>query len=885
MSDTPNLPRTRRARRRLTLLCSLLSFLSVTADTHAGEWWDGFGPSGVEGAVYSMTEHLGDLYVGGLFDAAGGQPATNIARFNGRHWSAVDTGTDGRVRTVYSWGGSLVIGGNFFTAGGLDCAHVAILDLGEWTPMGEGLPDWPNAFCVHNAALHACGKIDADGDWNYSVIARWDGKNWHDEFDGTSLINEAHDLIHFDGSLFYGGDFEYDAFDPSIFNFTEWTGTDWTDFGFGSGQHVNTLLVHDNGLYIGGSFSVAGAIPSCGLVYMTGGRTLNPVAQPDVPRTVVDLTIWNQGLVVGQENAVIPYTGIAWLDTLGGALDGDLNCLATLGIDLYAAGSFAGGIARWDREWDEWVQVGGSPGTVNHERNTIRALCQYDGHIVAAGELIVPTVLAAETHCFNIGIWDGEAWHRMDSGLNATAYDVVVFEGDLIAGGHFDRAGGAVAAHIARWDGADWQDIGGADGDVNALVVWNGQLAAGGSFRHAGSVSAERIARWDGGQWHALGMGLNGTVQALAVLDGDLYAGGSFTTAGGVSANNVARWDGSQWRPLGSGVGAIVYALCPHDGDLIAGGYFSEAGGEPASHIARWDGSQWHPLGAGVSGPVSAYYVTSLLSASGDLFVGGEFTEAGGTPASGIAVWDGATWNDFAGGVHDGFWQTIVYDMLVKDGDLYLGGDFGAVGTQGQVSVNIARWVDGSLTPVFLQEFEVVAAAGAVTATWRTTGPSGVPDFELTAEANGEVRTVPHQAAADGCFQAVDRPGGTAAVTRVTYTLWHRQLGREAELLARRTITLGIPSAVRLVGASPNPFNPVTTVIFELDHAQSVWLGVYDLSGRMVAQLTEGVFPAGRHEVRWPGTDRFGAPIGSGTYIVRLKAAGETESCKLAILR
>ena len=170
--------------RRIAVFSLLIATASLpAADAGAqgdGHWWDGFGPAGVEGGIYSMTGHYEDLIVGGLFDEAGGVAAANIAQFNGRHWLDVDGGTDGRVRAVFSTVTTLIIGGTFWYAGGTPCDHVADLELGEWTPMGDGLPDLPNAFVMHNAALHAGGRLDSDGDLNYSMVARYDGINWHD---------------------------------------------------------------------------------------------------------------------------------------------------------------------------------------------------------------------------------------------------------------------------------------------------------------------------------------------------------------------------------------------------------------------------------------------------------------------------------------------------------------------------------------------------------------------------------------------------------------------------------------------------------------------------------------------------------------------------------
>ena len=64
---------------------------------------------------------------------------------------------------------------------------------------------------------------------------------------------------------------------------------------------------------------------------------------------------------------------------------------------------------------------------------------------------------------------------------------------------------------------------------VHALMVYNGELIAGGEFTTAGGTEANCIARWDGTTWSPLDSGMNGEVFALTVYDGELIAGGRFT--------------------------------------------------------------------------------------------------------------------------------------------------------------------------------------------------------------------------------------------------------------------------------------------------------------------------------------------------------------------
>ena len=231
------------------------------------------------------------------------------------------------------------------------------------------------------------------------------------------------------------------------------------------------------------------------------------------------------------------------------------------------------------------------------------------------------------------------------------------------------------------------------------------KLYAAGDFTVAGSVAANRVARWDGASWSPLGLGLNGPVYALAVHDDGsgpaLYVGGLFQHTGNGPAKNVARWNGTGWSPLGAGTGGTVEALAVYDDGggpaLYAGGWFATAGGAPASRVARWDGSAWSPLGTGVTNSFGSGSVHALLvhddGSGAALYAAGDFTLAGGTPASGIARWDGASWS--AVGTNVG---TPAYALAVHDDGsgpaLHAGGGFGVKRWNGASWVPLGAWVN-----------------------------------------------------------------------------------------------------------------------------------------------------------------------------------------------
>ena len=81
----------------------------------------------------------------------------------------------------------------------------------------------------------------------------------------------------------------------------------------------------------------------------------------------------------------------------------------------------------------------------------------------------------------------------------------------------------------------------------------------------------------------------------------------------------------------------------------------------------------------------------------------------------------------------------------------------------------------------------------------------------------------------------------------------------------------GVPRAPDpSITAAPNPFNPRTTIGFNLDADRHCRLEVYDLAGRRVVVLADRAFNQGFHEMTWEGRDDHGRGQPSGTYLVRL---------------
>ena len=141
-----------------------------------------------------------------------------------------------------------------------------------------------------------------------------------------------------------------------------------------------------------------------------------------------------------------------------------------------------------------------------------------------------------------------------------------------------------------------------------------------------------------------------------------------------------------------------------------------------------------------------------------------------------------------------------------------------------------------------------------------------------------------------GAFDSLNanypRPGNLATVMGVVH------YNNGSFRVAPRTA--GDITIVQNVGVNPTPKalsfsvypNPArrATLAFTIPQQTDVDLGVYDVSGRRVAQIYKGQLPAGDYTRGWAGVDDAGRPVGAGVFFVRLKAGGETRMSRTVIL-
>ncbi len=338
-------------------------------------------------------------------------------------------------------------------------------------------------------------------------------------------------------------------------------GDEFWDSAFGtngfSGYGVGAIALFGNGVVFGGAFNSIGGITATNIARWDG-------------------TNWS-----------------TFGDGLGISLNNGPRALLECQGSLFAAGIFtnagpvdARNIARWDGT--NWHALGSGIDRIASALATDGSNIYVGGDLRSAGGIPV----------LNIAKWDGIEWQALGPGVAGPVFAIAVDSNSVYVGGRFTSAGSVAVTNIARWDGTNWHALGNGlrringftpeNGTVWSLVYHRGYLYAGGGFWLAGNVQAVNIARWDGASWENIGGAAN-SVDAFVPNGADLYVGGSFINIGGVSARVIARWDGSNWSALGSGMwGGGILALASTGTELFAGGDFTGAGDKTSTRIALW---------------------------------------------------------------------------------------------------------------------------------------------------------------------------------------------------------------------------------------------------------------------------------------------------------
>jgi len=128
----------------------------------------------------------------------------------------------------------------------------------------------------------------------------------------------------------------------------------------------------------------------------------------------------------------------------------------------------------------------------------------------------------------------------------------------------------------------------------------------------------------------------------------------------------------------------------------------------------------------------------------------------------------------------------------------------------------------------------------------------------------------------------------TKARNAIDMDLIYMFYDKDGLLLGQGTVPFGvtpIPDAFALSYNYPNPFNPITTIEYDLPKDALVKLVIYDMLGREIVSLVNENLPAGYHSITWDAKDRFGNLVSAGIYFYQFQTRDFVKTRKMVLLK
>jgi len=228
-----------------------------------------------------------------------------------------------------------------------------------------------------------------------------------------------------------------------------------------------------------------------------------------------------------------------------------------------------------------------------------------------------------------------------------------------------------------------------------------------------------------------------------------------------------------------------------------------------------------------------------------------------------------------------------------NDGTIFLSDTVGqpVIGvTSGGIEIRAGYWfvVDqlsmGPKPAVMIAAFEVRYDDKGVHLEWTIATADDLAGFNVYRSAAAESK---YELINGGKMLPATASSFTDTGVRPGRTYWYRigAVDRDGEFLSQ-VVSVDTPRrAVELGQNYPNPFNPTTHIDYYLPETERVTLSVYDVRGKLVATLVDGVVGFGSHTVEWDGTDARGNRAGSGVYFYRLVAGKKVITRKLVVVK
>ena len=188
-----------------------------------------------------------------------------------------------------------------------------------------------------------------------------------------------------------------------------------------------------------------------------------------------------------------------------------------------------------------------------------------------------------------------------------------------------------------------------------------------------------------------------------------------------------------------------------------------------------------------------------------------------------------------------------------------------------------------------LSLFEADWSGNSARLSWQAISNGESPEFRLTGavdEVGAEEWEIPYREEGGGFFVGEDQLSQPDSGKQYIFRLYIVDSQGEMSLFGE-TKLLSVPGfpGIRDLKASPNPFNPLTTISFHLGNSQQARVSIYTVDGRRVKVLASRQFGSGPQEIKWDGTDGSGRQVSTGAYIALVEGERQMQTIKLTLIK
>ncbi|MFA6541205.1 MAG: T9SS type A sorting domain-containing protein [Bacteroidota bacterium] len=823
------------------------------------------------GSVYSLAIAGGILYVGGDFTMIDGQNDTCLASFdvatktyNAAFQPNPITGSGyASVSQLLAYGSKLYVIGGYTAVGDSARNGAAALDaatgtLDQWNPATSDWGNEPNGMI--KAMVPCSGKLIAGG--TFTVI----GGSYRraiaqiDTVDGTATSWDA-------------------GIDPYIY-----AGM----FGSDTSATIYSLFAKGDTLYVGGNFQgfQSNASPSLAALACSTAAFISGVLPAMESGSYINsfdvdgstMYIGGNYRTIGGEqrnNISAVNTGTGSVLSWNPNTSGSVYSIVASGTQVFIGGDFysVNGAARYGLAAVD--QSTGVPTSWNPNFHST------DAELMINAMSLVDTVLYVGGRFTNFA----EQSRSSLAAVGISGGGVVSFNPSLIS---YDIFSGASTPeiHTMASDGNKLY-VGGQFDTVDAQ-----KRPASAAF----TLSSGALSSWNPNLSRT---GSSPSVSAIAVAGNRVFLGGSaFEMAGDSLRNNLAAVDTGTgtayaWYPSSLTSGNYIYKLILDGSTLYVGGSFGTIGGVTRNNAAAFDTSGITPT---AWNPDLDSTPNDIAVSSSNVYIGGFFQFAGGVERHSIVAVDKTTgaassWDPQI----DAGNQVESIGISPAHQKIYFGGDFSTVLAEFSPQfAAVTNPFDGSL-PVELASFTASVRGNGAELSWKTAAETNNYGFEIEKKAVSSWPLANSQQLNANDWSKIGFVEGNGTTNspksysfvdgsvRGTTVYRLKQIDRDGKFQYSQQIEITVgraPQKYALGQNYPNPFNPSTVISYQLPMNSYVTLKVYDMIGKEIATLVNGMQEAGAH------TTSFNAShLPSGLYFYSLQSKNFSDTKKMLLVK